>query len=476
KEKYNTKENLLSAWGSDMLGNFKAEGFPIESWEENQIYPVGNPWFYSPIQLEGSQQKRKARLLDTIEFLTELQDSVYKKMSDAIRKTGYKGILLSSNWQAGSGTSHYMNLYSDSKIGIIDRHNYFGSWNENIIYNSSMLSVPGSAILSTGFQQVYNRPFMISEWIHVIPNEWGVEGPAIIGAYGMGLQGWDVSFMFQNTDPGEFLKAIQSSRYNCWHIAIPQILGSFPTVSRMVIRRDIKESEKTYTLYVYLPDMLKGKWDFQDTMRQEYDVKSFSTNIAPTEALAVSRIAVNFVDKPQTNLPFNFDKFKTEDGAYISDTGELLWKPGKKASDGFFCIKTQGTEALVGFAKEQKFSGNFADVTSFSQFASIFLTAKDKDKTLFNDNYILISCIARARNSGALYLFDRIIANFGHKDGPILLEPVKAEIKLKRPGNPVVYILDHDGINTGKTIPLSNGILKIDGSRDKTPYYLIEYK
>lgn len=233
KKKYGTKEKLLAVWGENILGNFKEEGFPEESWEDNQIYPIGNPWFYSPDQLDGSQKRRKARLLDTIEFLTTLQDETYKRMSDAIRSTGYKGVLLASNWQAGEGTSHYMNLHSDAQIGIVDRHNYFGGGGPQIINNTSMLALPGSGTLSSSFQQANGRPFMLSEWIHVAPNEWGVEGPAIIGAYGMGLQGWDVSYMFQNRDPGAFLKALPSSR-NGWDFAVPTILGSFPTVSRMV--------------------------------------------------------------------------------------------------------------------------------------------------------------------------------------------------------------------------------------------------
>ena len=71
-----------------------------------------------------------------------------------------------------------------------------------------MLARAGSGSLSSGLQQVDDRPFMLSEWIHVFPNEWGVEGPAVLGAYGMGLQGWDVSFMFQNRDSGTFSEKI----------------------------------------------------------------------------------------------------------------------------------------------------------------------------------------------------------------------------------------------------------------------------
>ena len=45
---------------------------------------------------------------------------------------------------------------------------------------------------------------MLSEWIHVVPNEFGVEGPILVGAYGMGLNAWDFSYIFQNRDNGVY--------------------------------------------------------------------------------------------------------------------------------------------------------------------------------------------------------------------------------------------------------------------------------
>jgi hypothetical protein len=58
---------------------------------------------------------------------------------------------------------------------------------------------------------------------------------------------------------------------------------------------------------------------------------------------------------------------------------------------------------------------------------------------------------------------------------PILMEPVKASIRLAKPGRATVYLLDHDGVRTDKTLPITNGAFTIDGARDKTCYYLITY-
>ena len=63
---------------------------------------------------------------------------------------------------------------------------------------ASMLTQPGSGYLGSGLQQVVDRPFGLSEWIHVYPNVYAAEGPAIVAAYGMGLQGWDASYEFQS--------------------------------------------------------------------------------------------------------------------------------------------------------------------------------------------------------------------------------------------------------------------------------------
>jgi hypothetical protein len=61
----------------------------------------------------------------------------------------------------------------------------------------------------------------------------------------------------------------------------------------------------------------------------------------------------------------------------------------------------------------------------------------------------------------------------GH--APILLEPVKAEISIRKQGVPTVHVLDHAGVRTGKKLKPTDGAFTIDGGRDKTCYYLIEY-
>lgn len=476
RAKYGTHERLRSAWGDKAFDGFASDGFPPvgENLDKNNILPIGNPWYWDPAQLNGSQAYRRQRLLDTLVFLYGLQREFYDRYVQAMREAGYEGEILGSNWQAGQALSHFYNLHSDWRVGTIDRHNYFGGGSTKAgakFNDATMLRAAGSGTLSVGLQQAADRPFMLSEWIHVFPTEWGVEGPAILGAYGYGLQGWDVSYLFQNRDSGGFSDRIGR---DTWDATAPQILGVFPAVARQVLRGDVKESELLAPLYVHVPSLAQVKLGFTDRTTQEYDVKSFDTDKVPARALAVARCAVQFTDEYRDTPAFDLGPFQ-KDGFLTSSTGQLRWKEaGNKKLSGYFTIDTPGTKAVVGFAEGQPCTLGEITITPQSPYAAIYVTAQEPDKGISTSKKLLITAIARARNTGMTFndagdgLLDRGKA-------PILMEPVKATIALSRPGTPRSVLLDHDGMRTQTTIQIHTGTLVIDGARDKTPYYLVEF-
>ncbi len=472
RDRYGSQAELERAWGGrQAFDSFEGDGFPAvgESLDRDNILPLGNPWYWDPRQLTTSQAFRARRLMDSLLFLYQLQNEFYDRYRKAVRAAGYEGELVASNWQAGRAYSHFYNLHSDALIGTVDRHNYFGGGSETRIDNATMLMLPGSGILSSGMQQVLDRPFMLSEWIHVTPNEWGVEGPAIIGAYGMGLQGWDVSFMFQNRDNAGFSKEIGRDK---WEVTTPQILGVFPAVARQVVRGDVTESPLVAPNYVHVPSLDQQKLGFQDKVTQQYDVKAFETDKVPAAALAVARCGVQFTDSYRQTPKFDVTKF-LHGGCYQSSTGQLQWKPGSARLDGFFTINTPGTQGLVGFAQGQ--SCDLGDVTikSKCRYSAIYVTARERDRDLKSSRGLLVVAIARARNTGMKVYDDTFILQ--HGDAPVLMEPVRAEITLRRAGSPTVFLLDHSGRKTGKTLPVVDHTFEINGARDKTCYYLVTY-
>jgi len=232
-----------------------------EALDKDNLTPLFNASYFSPEGLANQQAcyGARRRLLDTAEYLFEIQNKYYVRFAKAIRETGYKGLLVGSNWQAADGVSHLHNLLSDRSVGRMDRHNYFGGagaagMNVGVMEdNSTMLWQPGSTLLSSGLQQMVDRPFALSEWMEQAPNEWVAEGAPVIGFYGLGLQGWDAAYEGNNTEP-KF-----DATYETWlHTQTPINIGLYPAVARSIYRGDVKEGGVIASLRFSLEDLRAG--------------------------------------------------------------------------------------------------------------------------------------------------------------------------------------------------------------------------
>jgi hypothetical protein len=494
--RYGSEEKWLSSWGEEVLYTDAAgleksalgtiinldriEDLPLsaESLSRGTVIPWSYPWALDEaVRPGGNLHALQQRLFDSAEFLTELQNEFYTRFIQAIRETGFEGEIVGSNWQAGSTLGHLLNLHSDYMAGIVDRHNYFGGGDGNVIRDQkefkdgSMLAVPGKGTLSAGLQQVTDRPFMLSEWIHVQPNEYYAEGPAILGAYGWGLNGWDVSYMFENNDNGAFRDRIIGGNSR-WDVSNPAIMVNFAAVSRQVRRLDVREAAETKRLNVHIPSLLQGKFSFLGETEQTHDEKTFSTDKVPAAALAAVRVAVDFTDEYEETPEFDLSPY-LEGNTVVSSTGELRWTPAPEGEEkgGFITIDTEATKAFAGFAPGGQVIdlGDGYKVTPTKGFAVIYLTAKGQDETLKTAKEIVVTAMARARNKGMeLNEEENVILKGG--EAPIVLEPVKAVVTV--PYNGDLLVLDQDGTAVQQERRFRKNF-GIDGSVDQTPFYLV---
>jgi hypothetical protein len=459
--RYGSQEKLQAAWEGALR--------PGETLADANVVPQLNPWFFGDDHLPGQKGGARRRLLDTAAFLHEVQDRFYSRFVKAIRDAGYRGPLNGSPWQAPSMLPHYYNLYSDYKAGYIDRHNYFEGQGPGMF--ASMLTRPGSGYFGSGLQQVFDRPFGLSEWIHVYPNVYSAEGPAILAAYGMGLQGWDASYEFQSQAARRSFGDIAGNfPWGVWEADVPTSLGQYPALARMIYRGDVKEGDVIAVRRVSPADMAEGRFSFSDKVEQRGDVKSFAGSVPP-EALAAGRVVVEFTDKSQpSQLP---DMSRYLQGKVIrSVTGQLAWDTSDR---GFFTVDTPGTKAVVGFAEGKELTLGDVKVRLDSPFASLFVTALDRGSDLAGGKRALITALARQSNTGFTYFVpDHKVLNNGQ--APILLEPVKATITIR--GRPVeaVNVLDHGGRRTGRTLPVTDGRFVLDGAKDKAIYYEVVFR
>jgi len=455
--KYGSEEKLKEAWSGALK--------PGENLAAKDIEPQTNPWFFGQDNLPRQTGGVRQRLLDAAAWLHEIQDKFYTRFAQAIRDAGYQGPICGSPWQAPAMLPHYYNLRSDALVGYIDRHNYFGGG-----LFDSMLAHPGSGYFSSGLQQVADRPFGLSEWIHVYPSLYSAEGPAIVAAYGLGLQGWDSSYEFQSqAAPRLFSDRVGWPPWGVWEADVPAQLGQYPVLARMLYRSDVREGEVISTRRVSREDFASGKFGFSDIVNQNGDIKSFGGNVPP-EALAAGRVVVEFTDRPQSSTFPDLSKCRTG-SAIVSTTGQLAWDT---AGQGFFTINTPGTKAVVGFAEGKELRLDQVTIQPECPYASLFLTALDRNKTLANDKSALLCAVARNCNTGFKYFsIDSHTLDNGH--APILLEPVKATFAISGRKVAAVNILDQNGRRTGKSLPVTAGRFTIDGARDRTLCYEVQF-
>ncbi len=469
---------LLLKYGSDvkLVDAWKNEGFgPDESLKAGNIYPQPNHGFFTSEYERAVKEKRpvKQHILDKANFLYDEQIKFYRKFEKAVRQTGYKGPIIGSCWQAGAGLSHLLNLNADYEVGMIDRHNYFGGGAGHNLApgsfdNTPMVSKIGSGLFGTGLQQVRGRPFAFSEWMSLIPNEWTAESAPLIAAYGLGLQGWDASYVFA-TDIPDYTSTIQSSSGGIYNATSPTQMALYPALSRMIYRKDITEGEVVVDRIVDLNSLKQGGFSFNESVKQDYDRKEIAGSF-PMQMMAAGKVLITFSDENKTSLPKPLIKYQ-KDSVIVSTTGQLTWSEKGK---GYFTINTAGTKGLVGFAGNKTFRLGSVTISTENEFSVILITSLEPDKDISHSGRILVTTMARTRNSGMTY-------NAGHTqliekgESPVLLEPVKLLLNIDRKLKGKVTVLDHSGNKTEQLVEASKNGWLLDGERYKTMYYLIEY-
>ena len=251
---------------------------------------------------------------------------------------------------------------------------------------------------------------------------------------------------------------------------MPTQLGQYPVLARMTYRGDVQESEVISTRRVSRDDEATGQFGFSDRVQQQGDIKTFGGSVS-AEALAAGRVVVEFTEQPQPSTFPDLAKFR-QGTALVSATKQLVWDTADK---GFFTVNTPGTKAVVGFAEGRP--QQLGDVTLELQcpYASVFLTALDKDATLASTKSALLCAVARNCNSGFKY-FAVDGKTLENGKAPIFLEPVKATVTFASRKIASVNVLDHSGCRSDKTLQVTGGRFMIDGAKDQTLYYEVVFR
>ena len=461
KKKYATDEALQKAWGNK------------DSLASGELRFYGT-WQMTP---QRPQVDSQAKLGDEIRFLTDLQHEYYtRRMKELREECGYKAVTVTTAWITEAIASP-ANLYCDTAGDMIDRHNYFGGGagehaiKAGMVKNETHLAQPGSGILSSGFFQVEDQPFCMTEWTQCPPNQWKAEMAPLFAFYGMGLQGWDASYHFAADGPriGDGWPKLS---YYCTDT--PHYIGQFPALAFALAKGHIKAAPLAAARRLKLNSLFTGADPLQQGITASggtgADFKTAAGTQTPNEVLAIGRVTVSFDGKEPESV--DWSKYWDKEKKIVrSMTGELVWDYNRRV----VLLQAPKTQAVVGFAGGGGGGGEYdlpgVKVAVSTPFVSLLFTPLD-DAPLDKSRHILITALARDKQTNAQYSADgsQLIALGGP---PLLLEPVQAVIMLKGAPPQEVTVLDIYGVPTDKKVKLSGAAFTIDGTYE-TFYYEVK--
>ena len=158
---------------------------------------------------------------------------------------------------------------TDDAMEAIDTHNYFGggSGGHNIttgsVNNSTHLNKAGRGILSSGLWQIEGKPFIMTEWTQLPPNQWKAEIAPLVAFYGMGLQGWDASYHFAGS---RSYMGDGWPRMRSYVTETPHYISQFPALAFAIYNGHFDEGDTVSARRLSTDEIFSGT----DVLEQEY--------------------------------------------------------------------------------------------------------------------------------------------------------------------------------------------------------------
>ncbi len=477
-ETYGNDTALAAAWGAGLKtttinnGDGSVRSLP-DSVNQTNMY-IYAAWEMGRDGPFWNTTAERARMGDFIRFLAQMQRDSYETFQQRLRALGVQAVTVSTAWRAGGPAASAANLWTDDAVEAIDRHNYFGGGagghdiTTGSVNNDTHMTKPGRAILSSGFWQVEDKPFIMTEWTQKPPNQWKAEIAPLFAFYGMGLQGWDASYHFaaSRANMGGGWPNMRS-----YVTCTPHYIGQFPALSFAIYNNHFDEGDIISARRLSVDDAFAGI----DALQQQFGQVGYDENEllahgnTPVEALAIGRVTIKVADDQDPSYLADLSAFWNQATATVlSQTGQLTWNYGDKV----VLVHSEKTQGIIGFAGGGSYDlpGVFVQVGQ-TPFISLLFTPLD-NLPLIDSEHILITAMARDKQYGTVYNQDgtQLIETGGP---PLFLEPVKATLTFKGAPLASVKVVDVYGVPTDNQVECTGNTFTIDG-RYATYYYQVK--
>ena len=473
KQKYGTTEALREAWTLEEHSTALADNESLEKGNVDLFEMSG--WEVERGEKDVAMRPRKS---DQTQFLHQKLVAFYARSYAYLREIGCKQAICGSNWRGHSYSMRHV-LEADARMDYMDQHDYFdhpqGGWRtrDAVQHNQCMLkSARAGLIGNLAPRQVMNRPYTVSEWNIGAWNEHLMEASFSMISVGL-LQGWDGLIQFvllPRGFPGE--EPMLGDRF--FNVGTnPSVVLQYPTLARMWHRKDIGEADPVFIRRIcpsqlHMPGPVPSKFypeAFMFTHRKRDPGKDEYGHMLSV----VGKVGNEFVEEFQPHYEAEgIDAYLDQQGKVArSMNGELAWDWGQ----GYMIVNTDRTQGACGYMGDTTLTLANITVRSSTPYGLVMLTTVEDDSPINGSTRLLLTALGRARNTGTVYgnAADRDKTTDRHAssvslppeqrvavlelgEAPIITEPVKGKIliRMERPEEAVVYLLDHTGRRGGE--------------------------
>jgi hypothetical protein len=461
---------------SSIFTNFKEQNYPPHYWAELQkLYTrSGGKGLVTHFKFDYDAQKLVPTLNPenrdaTLKFLLTTQEASNREMKQFLKITSPHALLTGSNM----GFPVLGDIKSDSLMDFMDTHCYWdhpqfwniqGGWN-NVAFapmnNNSQLLNPfqGALVFNLSHAEVEGKPLLVTEWNDCFPNEYRLEGPVLMTAYGS-LQDWDgmLQFDYGAEKPGTVRMSNFALNTRVDNEALYQ-------AGALIFREGLlKASAVTVVEPLADADILangsRGPWLF-DHSWLPYAVKVVKRFTGQAKDTAADLTALEALHQDDAK------RVTSSTGEEVLDYGQGLLKIDSPCAQGFV--------GALGAVNLQT-SGLSLTPAPRNPWAAILAVSLDHKPLASSGRWVLIAQ-AKAENSGQVFNSSRkALKNPGYP--PVLMQGVQAALAVRVDPSASYQVspLDSDG---KKMTPLHStmvgGILRFTISpADKASDYLVE--
>lgn len=388
-------------------------GFDLTKRIEDGTVPTIHAAGFAPVRVKQ----------DFYQFIIDTERKYWVGLSDYLKKElKVKSVI--SGTQLG-----FSSPFTQAELDYVDNHAYWchpnpvgPGWrikNEPMV--NSMAGMQGLAA-----QRVLGKPYVISEYNHPFPNQYGAEGQSMLCAYGR-LQGWDGVFEYTYNQQLDFEPDCNTYFFSI--IARTDVLAHFPACAAIFLRGDVQEAKDSVVARVNYTNY------FDRLVASKTIVSTIGSDGHDLRQTLQHKTAVDLSGK-KSAIRAAVEKISQNQKVFVSDTGELTWNTEQPGAS-YWTVNTKNTKLFTGFPKERAITlGNITLEIGKTRLGWTTISLVSRYGTGFGESghpaNILLAATGVSENKGMIIekMSNEEITLKDWGKGPVYVEGIPAKVTL----------------------------------------------